>query len=47
MNVVLPEPDGPRTTTTSWRFTVQGDALEDVELAEPLVDVCGVDDECR
>ena len=22
MNVVLPEPDGPMTTTTSWRLTV-------------------------
>ena len=37
-NVDLPEPDGPSTTMTSPLVDVEVDVLEDVKVAEVLVD---------
>ena len=39
MKVVLPEPDGADDDHDLLALDLQGDALQDVELAEPLVDV--------
>ena len=47
MNVVLPEPDGAEDDDDLLALDLEGDVLEDVQLAEPLVDVLGVDDDVR
>ena len=38
-NVDLPEPEGPRITTTSPGHDIQVDALQHLQLAEGLMDV--------
>jgi hypothetical protein len=43
ISVDFPEPDGPMTTTTSWRPDVHVDVLEGLEVAEELVDTLAGD----
>ena len=43
ISVLLPEPDGPHTTTTSPASTPGSMSAQDVELAEPLVDAAELD----
>ena len=45
MYVVLPEPDGPMMQTVSPFADVEGNALQDLEPAEALLDIDGVHDE--
>ena len=44
MNVDLPEPDGPGDDHDLAGLDVEVDAAQDVQLAEPLVDVAADDD---
>ena len=44
MKVDLPEPDGPKTTTTSPRRTVALNAVEHMEIAVPFMNIAADDD---